>query len=176
MPLTPPTYPAGMDQTNLEFASLIDTLVGDEAFFGTGSYTAVEFAAKYDTKQHAISELGTYLDPIGELAETPAKVDSKSDRLKTRNYAIPGKRTTTYQVTLNGMSAAQKDYFESSLFSGQVITIVLASNDRTRVTVLNGLRWTVDWSGEADGLWTVTINTEFSGVTKDKIFLAKGLT
>ncbi len=44
-----------------------------------------------------------------------------------------------------------------------------------RVVIFNGLRWTVGWSGEADGLFTVVISTEFSGVTSNKIFLLKDI-
>jgi hypothetical protein len=35
------------------------------------------------------------------------------------------------------------------------------------------MRWTVDWSGEADGLFNVVISTEFSGTTKDRIVIIK---
>jgi hypothetical protein len=41
--------------------------------------------------------------------------------------------------------------------------------------IFTGLRWTVDWSGEADGLFNVVISTEFSGVTSNKIFLLKDI-
>jgi len=89
---------------------------------------------------------------------------------------IPGKRTSTVELSLNGLSAKQKDYFESSLFSGQQITILCMSKERDRATIFNGMRWTVDWSGEADGLWTVVISTEFSGSTNGKVYLLKGIT
>jgi hypothetical protein len=41
--------------------------------------------------------------------------------------------------------------------------------------IFNGLRWTVDWSGEADGLFSVVISTEFSGITNGKIFVLKDI-
>ncbi len=174
-PITAPTFPSGTTAADLAFSALVDTFIADEVFYGIGSYTAAEVGTKYATKTAMATELSTYLKQIGELAEKPGSANSKIEKLKTRNYAIPGKRTSTVELTLNGLSAKQKDYFEGSLFSGAEITLVCTSKDRTRATIFNGMRWTVDWSGESDGLWTVVISTEFSGVTQDKVFLLKGL-
>lgn len=175
MGLTTPTFPSGTTNADLLFSALTDTMIADEAYFGTGAYTAAEVGTKYATKAAMATELSTYLKQIGELAEMPGKADSKVTKLKTRNYAIPGKRTSTVELTLNGISVKQKDYLESAAFSGAEITIVFVSKDRTRATIFNGMRWTVDWSGEADGLWSVVISTEFSGSTVDKLFTIKGL-
>jgi hypothetical protein len=87
------------------------------------------------------------------------------------------------ELTLNGISEKQKDYFESTLFSGKEISIVLVKNELlipdafwemvldfdTSIVVFSGLRWTADWNAEADGLWSVVLSTEISGATKDKI-------
>jgi hypothetical protein len=70
-----------------------------------------------------------------------------------------------------GLSTRQKNFLESSAFMGKNTTIVVTSKGLDRVVIFNGLRWTVDWSGEADGLFTVMISTEFSGVTSNKIYL-----
>ncbi|OPZ49213.1 MAG: hypothetical protein BWY95_00242 [Bacteroidetes bacterium ADurb.BinA104] len=176
MPLTAPTYPSGMTNADLMFSTLVDTFIADEVFYGMGSYTAEEVGTKFATKSAMATELSTYCKQIGELAEKPGKTDSKINKLKTRNYQIPGKRTSTVELTLNGISAKQKDYFEGTLFSGAEVTIICVSKERDRATIFNGMRWTVDWSGEADGLWTVVISTEFSGTTNGKVFLIKGLT
>lgn len=58
---------------------------------------------------------------------------------------------------------------------GKNTTIVIVSKGKDRAVIFNGLRWTVDWSGEADGLFTVVISTEFFGVTAGKIYLFKDL-
>jgi len=176
MALTAPTYPSGMTNADLMFSTLVDTFIADEVFYGMGSYTAEEVGTKFATKSSMATELSTYCKQIGELAEKPGKTDSKINKLKTRNYQIPGKRTSTVELTLNGISAKQKDYFEGTLFSGAEVTIICVSKERDRATIFNGMRWTVDWSGEADGLWTVVISTEFSGTTNGKVFLIKGLT
>lgn len=174
-PLTAPTFVTGTTAADLLFNALSDTFIADEAFYGVGAYTAAEVTSKYATKTAMATELSTYLKQIGELAEKPGKTDSKVNKLKTRNYMIPGKRTNTVELSLNGLSAKQKDYFEGTLFSGTEITIVCVSKERDRATIFNGMRWTVDWSGEADGLWTVIISTEFSGSSGGKVFLLKGL-
>ncbi len=176
MALSAPTYPSGMTNADLLFSTLVDTFIADEVFYGIGHYTAEEVGTKFATKSAMATELSTYCKQIGELAEKPGKTDSKINKLKTRNYQIPGKRTSTVELTLNGISAKQKDYFEGTLFSGAEVTIICVSKERDRATIFNGMRWTVDWSGEADGLWTVVISTEFSGTTNGKVFLIKGLT
>lgn len=42
---------------------------------------------------------------------------------------------------------------ESGSFTGRKISIVVGSADNTRLLVLNGLYWTVDITGESDGLF-----------------------
>lgn len=175
MALTTPTFASGTTAADLLFSALIDTFIADDVYFGIGAYTATEVTTKYASKTAMATEISTYLKKIGELAEKPGKTDSKVNKLKTRNYMIPGKRTTTVELTMNGLSEKQKDYFEGSLFSGKEITLLCVSKERDRATIFNGMRWTVDWSGEADGLWTVVISTEFSGNSNGKVFLLKGL-
>lgn len=185
------TLPTGIDQDDLLLAALEAVMVGDRAVFAVGvgtvagNYLGDEML--FDNSQY----LGYYLFNeysiwalLGELAEKPGKVDSKVTRLKTRNYQIPGKRSSSIELQLCGLSAAQKDYFESALFSGQEITILLVTNQlastdpedtaaydfSTPVVVFNGLRWTVDWSGEADGLWSIVLSSEITGATKDRVW------
>ena len=112
---------------------------------------------------------------LGELAEKPGKTDSKLSKLKTRNYSIPGKRTNTVELNIAGLSTLQKNYLESNAFMGKDTTIVVASKELDRVVIFTGLRWTVDWAGEADGLFNVAISTEFSGATSNKVYLFKNL-
>lgn len=173
--LTAPTFPSGTTSADLLFSALADTFIADEVYFGIGSYTSGEIASKFASISALTTELATYLKQIGELAEKPGKVDSKSEKLKTRNYLIPGKRTSTIELSINGLSAKQKDYFESASFQGTEITLVAVSKARDRATIFNGMRWVVDWSGEADGLWTVVISTEFSGATANRVVTLKGL-
>lgn len=175
MALTAPTFPSGTVATDLLFSALVDTMIADNVYFGLGEYTAAEVGTKYATKTAMATEISTFLKPLGELAEKPGKADSKISKLKSRNYQIPGKRTSTVELTLNGLSMKQKDYLESSAFSGVVTTILLTNREQDRYTIFNGMRWTVDWSAEADGLYTVVISSEYSGNTANKLFVGKGL-
>ena len=183
------TLPDGIDQEDLLLDALEATMVGDRALFALGELDDEElnFTMMMDNSWY----LSCYLDPefynffpLGELAEMPGKVESKVNKLKTRNYLIPGRRASTVELHLNGLSAKQKDYFESALFSGQPITIILVKNEllladngdtsafdfSSPIVVFSGLRWTVDWSAEADGLWSVVITSEVTGATKDRIW------
>lgn len=174
-PIATPTYPSGTTQSDLLFSALMEGMVADKIYFGFGVYAAAEVETIYATVPSVQTELNTNFDILGELAEKPGKTDSKLTKLKTRNYTITGKRTSTVELTIVGMSAKQKDYLESRSFSGKDLTIVVASTEMDRVIIFNGMRWTVEWSGEADGLFTVVISTEFSGTTAGKVYLKKDI-
>ena len=179
MPPTPsvtnPVYPGDMLEKDLLFVSLVEVMIADDIYFGIGTYTDSDIAANFVNQTALSIELSNNYDKLGELAEKPGKTDSKITKLKTRNYSIPGKRTSTIELSIVGLSVKQKDFLESSAFMGKNTTIVIVSKEKDRVVIFNGLRWTVDWSGEADGLFTVVISTEFSGVTAGKIYLFKDL-
>ena len=145
------------------------------SYFGIGTYDQASLDTLYATQASVKTELTTNFDLLGELAEKPGKTDSKLTKLKTRNYTIPGKRTSTVELNISGLSTKQKNFLESSLFMGRNTTIVVVSKGFDRVVIFNGLRWTVDWSGEADGLFSVVISTEFSGITNGKIFVLKDI-
>ena len=174
-PVTPPTYPTNMTEGDLAFAKLMDVLIADFVYFGIGTYDQTSIDTLYATQASVKSELNTNFDLLGELAEKPGKTDSKLSKLKTRNYTLPGKRTSTAELSIVGLSNKQKNFLESSLFMGRNTTIAVVSKGFDRVVIFNGLRWTVDWLGEADGLFSVVISTEFSEVTSNKIFLLKDI-
>lgn len=174
-PISQPTYPSNMTEGDLSFSKLMDVLIADLVYFGIGTYDLLSIETLYATQASVKTELSTNFDLLGELAEKPGKTDSKLSKLKTRNYAIPGKRTSTVELNIAGLHNKQKNYLESTLFMSKDTTIVVASKEYDRVVIFTGLRWTVDWSGEADGLFNVVISTEFSGVTSNKIFLLKDI-
>jgi hypothetical protein len=97
-----PTYPADMSPDDLKFANLMDVLVADNVYFGVGSYDTEGVNTLYATQPDVKSELTTNFSLLGELAEKPGKADSKITKLKTRNYTIPGKRTSTVELTIAG--------------------------------------------------------------------------
>jgi len=174
-PVNKPTYPPNMSESDLCFENLVDVMVADKIYLGSGSYFDGEIPRVYTTQSSIQDHLVQSFDPMGELAEKPGKTDSKITKLKTRNYTLPGKRTSTIELTISGLSVKQKDYLEGSFFMGKNMTIVVTSTNFDRVVIFNGLRWTVDWSGEADGLFSVVISTEFSGITSGKIYLLKDI-
>ena len=166
-----PVYPGTMIDKDLNFVSLVEGMIADDIYFGIGTYADSDIATHFINQTALNLELNANYDILGELAEKPGKTDSKITKLKTRNYSIPGKRTSTIELSIVGLSVKQKDFLESSAFMGKNTTIVAVSKAFDRVVIFNGLRWTVGWSGEADGLFTVVISTEFSGVTAGKIYL-----
>ena len=174
-PISQPTYPSNMTEGDLSFSKLMDVLIADFVYFGIGTYDQTSIETLYATQAAVKLELTTNFDLLGELAEKPGKTDSKLSKLKTRNYTIPGKRTSTVELNIAGLSTKQKNFLESTLFMSKDTTIVVASKELDRVVIFTGLRWTVDWSGEADGLFNVVISTEFSGVTSNKIFPLKDI-
>ena len=175
MGLVTPVYPTGTTQTDFDFAALVEGMVADKIYFGFGKYTSAEATTAYATQAALTTEVTNNMDSLGELAEKPGKADSKVNKLKSRNYLISGKRTNTIELTIIGLNAKQKNFLESRSFSGRDITITVVSNENDRAVVFNGMRWAVEWSGEADGMFSVVISTEYSGATKDRIFLFKDI-
>lgn len=180
------SLPTSIEQDDLLLGALEAAMIGDRAYFCKGDLMRSNYGdfitGTFDLAYMLFVE--NIFHELGELAEKPGKTESKINKLKTRNYQIPGKRTSTVELTLNGISEKQKDYFESTLFSGQEISIVLVKNELlipdvngdgtdfdfdSNMVVFSGLRWTADWNAEADGLWSVVLSTEISGATKDKI-------
>ena len=145
-PISQPTYPSNMTEGDLSFSKLMDVLVADLVYFGIGTYDQTSIDTLYANQGSVKTELTTNFDLLGELAEKPGKTDSKLTKLKTRNYTIPGKRTSTVELNISGLSTKQKNFLESSLFMGRNTTIVVVSKGFDRVVIFNGLRWTVDWS------------------------------
>ena len=145
------------------------TLPGDLAYFGTGAFTQDQITHMVvDTVPLAAALVRTMI-PMGELAEAPCKIESKSTRLKTRNHSFDLARETTVQLTLAGISTATKDYLESTAFTGVEHTIALVSHALDRVTFFNGLRWDLSWSAETDGLFTLVISTSITGATENRV-------
>jgi hypothetical protein len=174
-----PTLPTGMTANDLAFDALVETLVGDNVYFGVdpqgAGYSESDIATIFATQASITSELSTGFLTLGELAEKPLKIDSKKEQLKTRNYKVGGKRTSTLSLTIVGLNEKSKNYLESTAFESAAITMIIQNTTKDRVVILNNMRWVVDWSGETDGLLTVVLNTEFSGNTKNRIVVLKDI-
>lgn len=168
-------FPTGTTVADMDFSALSEAMVGDDVFVGAGTYTAAELAAVMATQDALADELEDKLSAFGELAEKPGKLESKLNKLKTRNYIVPGKRTNAAEISLVGLGQKQKAYLESTAFSSTETTVILVNTERDRAVVLNGMRWTVEWSGEVDGLFTVVLATEFSGSTSGRVYLYKDI-
>ncbi|MCB5287518.1 MAG: hypothetical protein LHW64_06920 [Candidatus Cloacimonetes bacterium] len=165
----------------LNFAALEQVLPGSLLYYAAGkadsSYET--YFSDPERFKKLFSESGQVFYPFGELAEKPGKTDSKIEKLKTRNFLIPGRRSSSVELAVCGLSEAQKNYLESTLFQGQPMTMILANKDVMStipevddldIVIINGLSWVTEWSGEADGLWTVVISTEIQGSTEGLIY------
>ncbi len=186
------TKPTEIEPGYLALGALEAAVAGDAVYYSKGSLDASLGEIKSTYGLARLIRAAGYFFPLGELAEKPVKLDSKIGKLKTRNYMIQGKRTSTVELSLNGLSEKQKDYLESEAFSRAEITILLVKNELANtelldvgeggelnfmfsspVVVFNRMRWTVDWSGEADGLWSVVLSTSLDGGTKDRIYTVR---
>lgn len=152
---------------------ILAAMPGDYAYIGAGSYSAAELELAFASKIALQAEIDDNLVQVGELAEKPQKVESKSTKLKTRNYLIPGKRETTIEVTLAGLGVKQKDWLESSEFSGIEHTMVCVSRELDRAVIFNGLRWIAQWSGESDGLFMVVLSAVVSHDSGQVVILSE---
>lgn len=173
MAVVKPTLPAGMSSGDLaDLLNQIGTVDVFNLYAGVGKFTVAEIAPFLASQQAMSTELASNFEEIGELAEKPFKVDSKSEKLKTRHYQLEGKRTNSVITTIVGISEDKKNWLEDQSAGMTELTFVAISKDKTQVILINGCRWTVDWSGEADGLYTQELSTEFTGKTAEKIVFA----
>lgn len=165
-----------MDDTDLLYDALEHVMPGDYVYFGLGS--AIDHVGTSTLEWSEMEEATAFMELLGEMAEKPVKGDSKVERLHTRHHQIPGRRTSTIEMTINGLSEKQIRYLESDLFTGQDVSIIISEIPEEqmdsfcpafRVLLIDAARWTVDWSGEADGLFSVVISTTINGSTNGKV-------
>ena len=170
--------PVEMEDEDLSFDLLEHVMPGDHIYFALGSALShIGDITAIDAED--VEDILASMLLLGELAEKPGKVDSKITRLKTRNYSIDSKRITSIELNLVGISDKVRNYLETALFQEQDITILITDAKQeqrdyeelagSRCLLLDSMRWTVDWSAEADGLWSVAISTSVTGVTANKI-------
>ncbi|MCK5850918.1 MAG: hypothetical protein KAH23_08385 [Kiritimatiellae bacterium] len=170
MPITKPTLPAGMSSGDLaDLLNQIGKVDVYNIYAGIGNLTAAEIAALFASQETINTELASNLEELGELAEKPFKAESKTEKLKTRHYQLEGKRTNVITVTIVGISEDKKNWLEDQSAGMTELTFIALSKDKSQAILINGCRWTVDWSGEADGLYTQEVTTEFTGKTSEKI-------
>lgn len=169
MPVNKPTLPQGMSSGDLaDLLKQIGSVDICNIYAGEGNLTKAEITTMFANQTALNTALTEDFEELGELSEKPFKIESKSEKLKTRHYQLEGKRSNTITVTIVGMSEEKKNWLEEQSSDMTQLTLVAVSKERDQAVLLNGLRWTVDWSGEADGLYTQVITTEFTGKTKEK--------
>jgi len=172
--ITKPTLSAGMTTGDIaDLSTQLGQVDVDRIYFGAGELSAAEAAelfAGQDNLDNVTTGIPGTCEEIGELSEKPIKFDSKSATANTRHYKIETKRTNTIAITINGISEAKKNLLESwSKDMTQLTAIAVPKGTHTQAILMNGRRWTVDWSGESDGLWTMVLSTEFTGTTENII-------
>ncbi len=73
-PISQPTYPAPMVESDLQFSALMDVMVADDIYFGIGTYTETDINTLYATQGSTKTELTPNFDLLGELAEKSAAI------------------------------------------------------------------------------------------------------
>jgi hypothetical protein len=181
--MTPVTLPSGVN--DLKWENQIPIMPGDVAFFSLGNVTANDLTA-YFSDSLVVARLlrgGSPFIQMGELAEKPSKTESQAARLATRNSLVAGRRDSTAEIVLNGISNAQKDYYENA-FANKMVTIILAKNEimtpdikdpnawdfDTEVMVYSGLYWKTNWKSTSDELNSLTITASLRGGTENDIY------
>lgn len=177
-PLFDDDPPVEMEDEDLTFALLEHVMPGDHVYFALGSALS-HIGDLGEIHSSEVDDILSNMEVLGELAEKPGKVDSKINRLKTRNYSISSKRNSSIELNLVGLSTKLKNYLETALFQEQDVAILITEMDREKMDILtdpgyrclllDSMRWTVDWSAEADGFWSVVISTTVNGFTTSKI-------
>lgn len=163
--ITKPTLPAGVD---LAFEELMDGMDGGSLHIAEGEYTDEAAIKTAFADQTALAtELAKY-EELGEFQETPFSITSTVEVKKTYHTSRQGKRTTVVSLNIAGLSAEQKEWLES-VMPKIIMSIAIVSDDQDKVLVFNKHKWAIDWKGEADGFWNITVKTEFSGHTKNRI-------
>ena len=170
MGLTKPTLPAGLNTGDLaDLLNQIGKVDIYNIYASVGEMSTEDITLLFVSQDAIKTELTSSFEEIGELAEKPIKIESKTEKLKTRHYQLEGKRTNIVTTTIVGISEDKKNWLEDQSASMTQLTFIALSKDKTQAILINGCRWTVDWSGEADALYTQEITTEFMGKTSDKI-------
>ncbi len=169
-----PVFPTGTTNADFEFSGVMAMLSLGSIQFAMGSLTKTEADAIVASKVTIETAIGQYLN-CGELAEKAGKIESKTEVLKTKSKSIQGKRTTTIEWQLNGVSQNQKNYFESKDFTDNLMTFMALDHDKTTCVIASGLIWSCDWNVEDEGLWEISLKAEFSGTSNDKIFIYKDI-
>ena len=149
--------------------SIASALPGDFAYFGAGTFSPQQVEHMTEDTSALAAEIEASMLLMGELSESPCKVESKSSKLRTRNFSFDLSRSTSIEITLAGLSPAQKDYLESPEFTASNMCIAIVSAAFDRLLLFNGLRFIPTWSGESDGLFTTIISTELTAATRDKV-------
>lgn len=167
-------FPPGMTADNLKFDNLIATMSGDYAYIAAGMLSKSDLAGLTSVLKWEMA-LKLAFDPLGELAEEPAQVESKTEGMKTRKFLVAGKRDNELELRIVGVSQTQKKYLESPAFNEATVTIVLQNRDKDKITIFNGMKWAMEWSAATDGLYDVTISTDFTGSTDARVIALEGL-
>ncbi len=176
MAVARPQLPDGLSAEDMiDLSKQIAVLKLETCHIGAGSYSGSDISTKFADTTLLAGELSTNLIPLGLLAEKPVKLDSKTESAKTLHHKLETKRTTTVEITINGISKAKKEFLEGISESGEVMTIVGVSKDNSQALIVNGQTWSVAWSGEAFGLYTMVLSAEFSGTTDDTVIPLTGI-
>ncbi len=173
MAVAKPTLPDDMTTGDMALLTTqVKTIDVDQLYIGTGSYASADISTKFADKTVLATELSTNLEKLGLLAEKAFKPDSKVEKVKTKHYSFETKRTNIFEATINGISQDKKTFLEGISRDGTQVTMVAVNKALSQALIVNGLTWSVAWSGEDGGLWSMVLTAEHNGTTED-IFIIK---
>lgn len=168
MALTQLTLPQGISRSDLDGSGAINSIRSDEIYIGQGSLIFPADDTNFADK-NAVKTLLESTTLLGDAAEKPFKLESKVEKLKTRSKIVEGRRTNTIEVRLAGITNKQKALLESGVLNSGDFTIIGVTVIHDQCLVINGLKWTYEFTGESDNLFSATLSAEFAGATDAKI-------
>lgn len=162
----------GLVAEELTLEDLIDGMEGGHAYIseGAGFEDEASMASSLADQSAVATLLAASFDEFGTFQEEAWDIQSKVELKKTYHFVKQGKRTTTITMGLAGLNSKSKSWLENKL-NRNPHTIIIQSMDKDKLLVFNGLKWVMEWSNKVDDWFNVTVKTEFSGTTKNKVVM-----
>ena len=166
MTISKTTFPEGV----ADYVAQLGQFRSGKCYIADGSISKSDADTAFANQTSKATELSSKWTELSDLAEKPGKEESKVTKLKTLNYVLEGKRTNTVEINLVGLNQARKAWLENEL-NNTNRTILLESSGGKDILIFAGLRWSYERSTEFEGLFNVTLSTEYSGNSASKYLI-----
>ena len=162
----------GLAAEDFELDDLIDGMEGGYAYIseGTGFENETTMAAAVADQGTVATLLAASFEEFGTFQEDAWDIQSTVEMKKTYHFVKQGKRSTAITMGLAGLNSKAKSWLENKL-NQEPHTIIIQSTDKDKLLIFNGLKWVMEWSNKVDDWFNVTVKTEFSGTTKNKVVM-----